>query len=102
MYDRALKLCSPEHLESELKTIEKSLRTNNFPKRLCTKILNERRSFFNNQQDQSQHSRNNSGLERIVKHISAPYIHGTSERMARSLRAFGIKLCHKTKTTIGS
>ena len=48
----------------------------------------------------SQINRNSSTDENNNSYISAPYIHGTSERVAKILRPHGVNLAHKPSRTL--
>ena len=97
LFDRT-KLCSDECKPWEIETIKKSLTMNNYPK-----------NFIKKQQNRCLNS--TSQLRAIptdqlptqpVKYRSAPYLRGTSERMQRALKPYGINLCHKSGNTIRS
>jgi hypothetical protein len=89
LYNRAHTLCDPEYIETEKETIYHALKSNGYPK---TTIDTVSRRVFNPTE--------NNRPEPPNHHVSAPYIKGTSERVARILKRHKVELCHKPSRTL--
>ena len=88
---RAVTLCDRNNVQDELNHINNVLQTNGYPKTSIDMITSKIRNQTSNVIVTND---NNSPF------ISAPYIKGTSERVARILKQYNIKLAHKPTRTL--
>ncbi|KFD72269.1 hypothetical protein M514_01317, partial [Trichuris suis] len=71
LVNRALSICEPQYLPTELQHIENVLLKNGYPRRLIRSVIQKR------VHQPSQHNSRHQGLPTLV----VPYIHGISERL---------------------
>ncbi|CAN7978019.1 unnamed protein product, partial [Ixodes persulcatus] len=90
LFRRALTVCSTKKsLKMEVDIIKRDLRKNNYPTRFVNKIYKQLRH--------PPTSKNKNTSSRMC----VPYLHGTSEVLARVLRPYGIAVTHKPVSTLG-
>ena len=87
---RANSLCDDKFITNEFSHIDKALKQNGYPQKMISNIS---RKLLQNE------TATNTGPNNS-KYISAPYIHGTSERVARVLIKHNINLAHKPIRTL--
>ena len=85
---RANSLCDDKFINNEFSHIDKALKQNGYPQKMISNIS---RKLLQNE------TATNTGPNNS-KYISAPYIHGTSERVARVLIRHNIHLAHKRES----
>ena len=88
LFGRADKLCSPEFLEEERAYIRGVLIQNNYPPRFMNNVY------------KNYKNRKKSDQAKDLKYIDAPYVPGSSERINRILKNYGVQL--GSKSTIRS
>ena len=94
LFHRAESHCSEEFKEAEFEKVRESLITNGYN----TNLINS----CSQRVSATDLPEASDGIQQPVKYVSAPYIKGSSERVARLLKPFSIKLAHKPSNTIKS
>jgi len=103
LFHRAHVNCSPEHLDSEIDNITAALELNGYSKTFINKELNDTARKFSNVQSTNNTIDNIPVINEVrTRYASAPYIKGASERTAKILKSFGIKLSHKSNHSLRS
>ena len=88
-------ICDDEFRDEEHSNIREALTLNGYPSRVINKVKHKVAAS-------RPPDLNLNGNERPIKFVSAPYIRGTSEKIARVLRQFNVQLCSKATRTIKS
>ena len=89
LVQRAEKLSSTSVVEREVEKVKNTLQKNGYPSAFINSATENSNSTSQNQQDR-------------VKYVGAPYIKGSSERVARILKPYNIQLAHKPTNTLRS
>ena len=88
LYERAFKLCDDDFIDDETDHLSKVLKKNNYPKSMINKI---KKTIINKQNSSSAIVSTNPR----PSFASAPYIRTASERAAKLLKKYNIKLAHR-------
>ncbi|XP_058827883.1 uncharacterized protein LOC131687808 [Topomyia yanbarensis] len=89
LVDRTLKLSEVYYRSNALEVVKQILTNNNYPGSFCNKIIKERTHKLYNTLEPKN-------TDVTMKFVSAPYIPGLGEKMARYLSQHNIKLAFKT------
>ncbi|XP_058836199.1 uncharacterized protein LOC131692873 [Topomyia yanbarensis] len=89
LVDRALKLSEVYYRSNALEVVKQILTNNNYPGSFCNKIIKERAHKLYNTLEPKN-------TDVTMKFVSAPYIPGLGEKIARYLSQHNIKLAFKT------
>ena len=87
--DRAMKLCSPENLTNELKSISKILQDNSYPEKLISRTINKHLARLKEQPE--------SGPERCHIPIKLQFLGKTSYELEKELKN-SIRQCYYSAT----
>ena len=103
LVSRAFKLCSDDYLNDELDKIQDDLILNGYPKYVIKREIKKQRDKVtqSNMIGNVDIGSNVAVLPRF-KYISTPYIRGTSERVQRAFKPFGVKLSNKPSNLVKS
>ena len=95
-YLRALRICSPEYLDNEMKYIEESFTTLRYPKHFIRSARRKAYKIFKNK-DNIQVINDNKNQK--FRRITLP-TNRISKSLAKNLINFNIEICNQTSTTI--
>ena len=95
-YLRALRICSPEYVDNEIKYIEESFTTLKYPKHFIRSARRRAYKIFKNKNnDKVINDNKNEKFRRITLPTNR-----ISESLAKNLTIFNIEISNKTSTTI--
>lgn len=92
---RAINFTNPEHRKDQIAKIQETMKRNGYPETFTKKIIQQQvhRAYNQRQTDTKREEEN-------VKYVGIPYIQGTTEKLAKLLRPYKLKIAAKTDNNL--